>query len=221
MKSRLFKGIILVTFWSLLSSCEGVVSGSGKVISSLDKSPLDSVMLTWRTEREYTDKEGKFEIGQFVGCPTGCPDLEIILTKKGYATKYVNLTNGGPINVEGVIIELTPTLNPQADISNNPVGLILYYASMVIAGLGLITLVFLFIVKARNRGLWFFVILFGTVGLHYNFLADIFDFKLFRPVTMLNPHPLIDPSWYKLSIPIGVIAFWVYYFMRIRKKVVE
>src|SRR6185503_8743611 len=102
-------------------------------------------------EKAYTDKEGKFEIGDFVGCPTGCPDLEIVLTKKGYETKYINLTNGGPIRVKGVTIELVPTDNVQADIWNNKVANFLYYLSMAIAVLGLITLVMLFRTKIQNK----------------------------------------------------------------------
>ena len=197
------------------------MSGSGQVISSVDKSPLDSVMITWRTEKEYTDKEGKFEIGQFVGCPTGCPDLEIVLTKKGYETKYINLTNGGPIHVEGVTIELTPTANPQSDIWNNGIGTFLYYTSMIIAGLGLISLVFLFFIKVKNRWLWFFAIFLGTIAFHYNFLSDSFDFKILRPVTRFNPPHYLDPAWYKLSLPLGAIAFWTYYFKRLRTKVAD
>jgi hypothetical protein len=223
MKSRLLTIILSLTLWTLLTSCEGVVRGTGKVISSLDKLPIDSVRIKWRTEETYTDSLGHFEIGEFVGCPTGCPDLELVLTKAGYETRYVNVTeeNQGLIDVENVTIELNPTNNAQADIWNNKVGDFLYYISMTIACLGLITLVVLFIIKVDNRLFWFLVIFLGTVGFQYNFLADIFDFKILRPVTQFNPQHNLDPAWYKLSLPLGAIAFWIYYFKRLRNKVVK
>ncbi|MFN5002889.1 MAG: hypothetical protein ACK514_15495 [Bacteroidota bacterium] len=214
--------LIIISIWTLLTSCEGILSGSGKVISSLDKSPIDNVRIKCRTKETHTDSLGNFEIEQFVGCPTGCPDLELILTKTGYETKYVNLTRENPekMPIEGVTIELTPTHKAQADIWNNNIGGFLYYASMVIAGLGVITLVLLFMIKVSNRAIWFFAIFLGTIAIHYNFLADTFDFKILRPVTQFNPQHYFDPAWYKLSLPVGVIAFWTYYFRRLRKKTV-
>ncbi|MEB2782992.1 hypothetical protein U3A58_21640 [Algoriphagus sp. C2-6-M1] len=223
MKNRLLTKILSLTLWTLLFSCEGVVRGTGKVISSLDKLPIDSVRIKWGANETFTDSLGHFEIGEFVGCPTGCPDLELVLTKVGYETRYVNVTeeNQGLIYVENITIELNQTDKVQADIWNNKVGDFLYYSSMTIAGLGLITLVMLLLIKVDNRLFWFFLIFFGTVGFHYNFLADIYDFKILRPVTHFNPPHKLDPAWYKLSLPLGTIAFWIYYFKRLRKKIVD
>lgn len=223
MKSRLLTTIGLLTLWTLLTSCEGIVRGNGKVISAEDKSPIDSVRIKWMTEEVYTDSLGRFEIGQFVGCVTGCPDLELVLEKSGYETKYINLTKENPkeFPIEKVTIELKTTEKVQADIWNNKLGDFLYYATMIIAGLSLVTLVILFIIKVDNRLFWFFVVFLGTIGFQYNFLADIFDFKILRPVTQFNPEHYLDPAWYKLSLPIGAIAFWIFYFKRLRKKTVD
>jgi hypothetical protein len=220
MKNRLLTTIIILTLGTFLVSCEGVVKGSGKVISAVDKLPITYVRIKWRAEETYTDSLGNFEIGQFVGCPTGCPELELTLEKVGYETKYINVTkeNGGAMHNKDLTIELTPTDKVQTDILNNKFGNVLYYTSMVIAGLGLLTLFVPFILKVDKRWLWFFIIFFGTIAFQYNFLAHVFNFKILRPVTQFNPPHFRDPAWYKLSLPIGAILFWKYHFKIIIRR---
>ena len=115
MNNKLRVTIILFIIYSFLTSCEGLVRGSGIVISSVDKSPIENVHIKWKSTETYTDSLGYFEIGEFVGCPFGCPDLMLTLTKNGYKMKIVNLTkeNEGKIEVNRVTIELTPSNKTQ------------------------------------------------------------------------------------------------------------
>src|SRR5678809_285083 len=72
----------------LISSCEGIIQGKGKIISSGTKLPIDSVKINWLGKIVYSDKGGKFSFDEFVGCVPSCPELELVLTKQGYETKY-------------------------------------------------------------------------------------------------------------------------------------
>lgn len=191
----------IIFFLSLLIvSCEGVVEGNGKVISKTDQSPIDSVEVNFFGDSIYTDKDGKFSLSEFVGCTPSCPDLELILTKKGYKPKYVNLTK--EIQQDSaqkeVVIELTPTSNKMAVAKESNLKRFFYYSSMMIALSSLLTFIYT-LTDLRNKAEWIPIILFGTLTVKYNYLENCFHFSVFRPSVFMYVKFAFEPTWYKIN----------------------
>lgn len=78
---------ICVTFFLL--SCEGIVGGSGKVISSSTREPLENVQIVLflnddSVQVNYTNEQGLFAMERLVGCIPKCPKGELEFRKSGY-----------------------------------------------------------------------------------------------------------------------------------------
>lgn len=197
----------------LFTSCEGIIREKGKVVSSFDHAALDSVKISFSDIVIYSDKNGNFEIGEFVGCVPSCPELEVLVSKKGYATKYVNLSKEAEQskNLRNVLIELTPSSEKAILLSHSQSKSQLYVLSITTAIFSLLTLLFLLLVKLKRKGLWILFVLFGTVVIHYNYLSKDFLFDAFRPSIFFYLKYTFEPTWYRFNCPIGVISFWVDY----------
>lgn len=168
---------------TLLFSCEGVIRGKGKVISAHDKLSIDSVKISFFSTVVYSDKNGNFEIGEFVGCVPSCPDLEVLLAKQGYETKYVNLTKESAKGkaFTDLTIELTPAIEKVTEVSHDKSKSIFYYVSITTAIISFLTLIFLVFSTVKNKILWMFIILFCTLLIQYNYLAKDLSIHVFRP----------------------------------------
>lgn len=201
----------------LMTSCEGIIRGEGKITSSDNKLPIDSVKIDWLGKIVYSDKNGNFSFDEFVGCVPSCPDLELILTKQGYEPKYINLTKENKKNK--TVFELTPGNNNLDDLSRSSHKQFLFYLSVVTALTSLLTLITLAVVRLKNKLIWFVTILFGTLTIFYNYLSATIEFKVFRPSIFIFPKYTFEPSWYQLNLPIGLIIFWICYLMQIKNKV--
>ena len=216
---------IIILFFSLvlLISCEGVIRGKGKVISAYDKSSIDSVKISFFNTVAYSDKNGNFEIGEFVGCVPSCPDLEVLLTKQGYETKYINLTKEDAKGkaLADIIIELTPTIEKVTELSNNKSKTVLYYLSITTAIISFLTLIFLLFVNVNKKIVWVLIILFGTILINYNYLARNISIHALRPSIFLFLKYTFEPTWYRCNLPIGLITFWIYYLTVKRNKQAE
>jgi hypothetical protein len=87
-----FLPFILALFLSILSGCEGVSCGMGRVYDSSTLLPLDSVLCVSNgNEQLQTDSTGSFDLcGPFGGCTFGgCPDVEIEFSRAGYQSQYL------------------------------------------------------------------------------------------------------------------------------------
>jgi len=79
----------------MLTSCEGIVGGDGKIYSSTTKEPLDSVEVMLYLnghpqELTYSDSTGFFRGSEFVGCVPSCPDAIVKLKKNGFETMTID-----------------------------------------------------------------------------------------------------------------------------------
>ncbi len=206
---------LYILLFFLISSCEGIIQGKGKIISASSQLPIDSVKIDWFGRVEYSDKNGNFSSSQFVGCVPSCPDLELILIKEGYQSKYVNLTKE---NKNGkLVFQLVPTNKNVSDFSNRSSKNFLFYLSVITAVLSLITLLVLALIEVKNKKLWFAFILFGTVSLFYNYLEERIEVSIFRPSLFVFLQHTFQPTWYKLNLPIGLIIFWIYYYYKTKQ----
>jgi len=72
-------------------NCEGIITGTGKVVSSVDNKPLDDVLIIWTTTNDscFTDSLGSFKVGGFVGCVPECPKLQLLFHKQGYKNQLL------------------------------------------------------------------------------------------------------------------------------------
>jgi hypothetical protein len=214
---RLQKLFILFSF-VLISSCEGIIRGKGTIISVSNNLPIDSVRINWFGKVLYSDENGNFSFDEFVNCVPSCPDLELVLTKKGYKTKYVNLTKEAKGNgaQKEAVIALTPTQDKMGELTNYKIKHLFFYVSIIIALVSLFTFIFI-LTDLKNKALWIPIILFGTIAIEYNYLANSFRFNLFRPAVFMYMRFTFEPTWYKLNLPLGLIVFW-FYFLYLSKK---
>ncbi len=200
----------------LLTSCEGIIQGDGKIISATNQLPIDSVKISWFRKIVYSDKNGNFSFHEFVGCVPECPDLELVLTKQGYEAKYLNLSKENKKHKS--VFKLIPSNNNIGDLSHDKSKNFLFYLSIVTAIISLFTLIALSIVKINNKAMWFAIILFGTVTIYYNYLAKITELKVVRPSLFVFIKYSFEPTWYQLNLPIGLFVFWIYYFYRPKNR---
>ena len=75
-----------------MNSCEGIKCASGTIHNAKTKQPVDSVKceVLLVNENMFSDKNGQFEICiKIGGIMHNTPDIEVILSKKGYKSKTV------------------------------------------------------------------------------------------------------------------------------------
>ncbi len=200
----------------LLVSCEGIIHGDGKIISAINQLPIDSVKINWFDKIVYSDKNGNFSFHEFVGCVPECPDLELVLTKQGYESKYINLSKENENHKS--VFQLIPTNKNIDDLSDVKSKSFLFYLSIITAIISLFTLIALSIIKINNKAIWFVIIFFGTITIYYNYLAKVTELKALRPSLFIFIKYTFEPTWYQLNLPIGLILFWIYYFYQIKDK---
>ena len=94
--------LILILGILILSGCEGETCGDGIVYDSMTKLPLDSVLCASNgSDKIYTDSLGKYYLcGPFGGCMSGCPDVVIEFSKKGFKSQKVTNPNKSDIYLE-------------------------------------------------------------------------------------------------------------------------
>ncbi len=215
---RLFFIIIISV---LLASCEGIVEGKGKIISSTDHKPIDSVFVYWTNYFEttsYSDSIGNFKIGSFCGCVPECPELEVIFYKKGYTTKYVNLTKEyNSTNLADITIQLTPSNVPSEQIKEKSFGNFLQYFNTVISLFNIFTLIMIFRVKLKKKVLWILSLIFLSITIRYNYFTGDFKFQPFSFFLQYRFLVIYYIGWYVYFIPTVAIIFWSCFFYKKRQ----
>ena len=202
--------IIAVT----LASCEGVLRSNGKTISAQNKSVVDSAKIKFWDDSIYSDKKGSFEINVPVGCPLGCPELEVIVSKKGYETNYLNLSDSED---KAVTISLVPTQKNQDKRKSQKLMEVLYYTSITSVIIAFLSFIFIILSNTRNKTLWGLLVIFGTLSFQYNYIAEKISVSFLRP-SIMPYFDAINPIWYKFNLPIGIFVFWLLFIFRSRKK---
>ena len=206
--------IIFIIIAVTLASCEGELDGHGKIISAQNNALLDSAKINFSGYSIYSDKKGSFEINVPVGCPLGCPELEVIVSKKGYETKYLNLSDSE--NRE-VTIRLAPTHKNQYKWKSLQLMEVLYYTSITTVVIAFLSFIFIILSNTRNKTLWGLLVIFGTLSFQYNYISEKISVSFLRP-SIMPYFDAINPIWYKFNLPVGILVFWVLFIFQSRKK---
>ena len=80
----------------LFTSCEGIVGDDGYIFSTETKKPIENAMVILflndkPSDTSYTDKNGFFKATDFVGCVPNCPTAKILISKKNYFSKKIDI----------------------------------------------------------------------------------------------------------------------------------
>jgi hypothetical protein len=210
------KRFLPVLLLFILASCEGPRSKQGTVFDSITKEPLDEVTIRFYGEENKTDSLGEFDISAFIGCTTKCNDFEVYFEKKGYETLYVNFSNEFDKNVIGgqhVEIYLRPTTDKQPPFTESGFSNgVLTYSRVMLLICAVTFLISLFL-KVKLKVLWIIGILWGNLSLSYNVITTNFDLSVFDSFV----RGIYQYKWDVYFIPLGTIAYWVYYFAFYRR----
>jgi len=88
--------IVLIPLAFLLSSCDCVQIAKAKVFDAKNKNPIDSVKIYKKNKTQQntlTNAKGFFELHSISGGRGVCPPMTVILSKKGYQTKTLDVTS--------------------------------------------------------------------------------------------------------------------------------
>jgi hypothetical protein len=200
---------ILILF--ILTSCEGPRSKQGTVFDAMTKEPLDEVTIRFYGKESKTDSLGQFDISAFIGCTTRCNPFEAYFEKNGYETLYVNFRNEfdkSELGGQPIEIYLKPTTDKQPIFteSNFSDGVLTYSRIMLL--IGAITFFLSLFLKIKLKLLWIVGILWGNFSLSYNVITTNFDLSIFDSFV----RGIYQYKWDIYFIPLGTIAYWVYYF---------
>lgn len=86
----------LTLFAISLYSCDCVQIAKAKVLDATTKQPIDSVKIFKKSRTEQntlTNTNGTFKLHSISGGLGGCPPMTIVLSKKGYQTKIVDVAS--------------------------------------------------------------------------------------------------------------------------------
>lgn len=210
--------LLLITL--ILCSCEGIVDGNGKIISSIDKKPIDSVLVYWTNENEkaYSDSNGRFEIGSFCGAVPDLPELELLFYKKGYETKYINFTKEYQFATDSLTVEMVPTLKPSEEIKERPFENFLKHFNTLISLFNVFTLIVICRTKLKHKTLWILALIFLSLTVKYNYYSGditVNPLSFFLQYRFLKIYYI---GWYLFFIPLTSLVFWTYYFYNKRQK---
>jgi predicted small secreted protein len=214
---RYFAYILLLLFSSfLLTSCEGVVQGNGKIISSVDGKPIDNVSIIWinLSDTSYSDKNGYFEVGSFVGCVPDCPGLEVTFSKPGYESKYVNFIKEYNYSTDSLTISMTPSANDlqlKKGFFSLPIQLLKIFLSLF----NLFTLIYIFLTKPQYKWFWIIGIVMFSMTIDYNYFDHSFQYNLFSFMVQFMDRF----GWYTYFVPTTALLFWTNYFMNKRQRI--
>jgi hypothetical protein len=213
------KKIILVCALLVLMGCEAMMSRKGIVVSSDTREPIPGVTISYYGKKNVSDSLGRFDIGAFIGCGLQeCPPFEVYFEKVGYELRYVNFSKeygGYSGHDKEVEIALTPiqTIDKRVGGQKESSKGVLTYSRIAML-ISFLTLLASFFLKIRFKLLWILLILWGNVSISYNVIMgtlnwDFLHFFLSR---------IYQYKWNIFLIPMGTVAYWVYYFGFYRKK---
>lgn len=199
--------LVLIAFFN----CEGIITGTGKVVSSVDNRPLDNVLIIWTSTNDscFTDSLGNFKIGGFVGCVPECPKLKLLFHKQGYKNQYIDLSENSNLRTGDVIVKMQPTDLIQS--TEVPfLSKLLYFINIIISIINIGTLIYLFTISFEYKFLWIIFILWGSLSLHYNFYTNIFNLEFFNFLIQLSLNKQTGLVKTYLLIPLGSVLFWIF-----------
>jgi hypothetical protein len=201
-----YKSLLLVSLLLLsLTSCEGLVQGNGRIVSSADNKPIEGVLVHWTVfnKKVYSDKTGHFEIGSFCGCVPECPKLEVIFYKKGYKTQYIDLQKKYDYQTDSLTIKMTPSVTTE-EVGEGRWSTVLQVLLILISIFNVATLVYIISKKTQYKALWIVAMIAFSMTVEYNYFTGDHDISLFNFLLQFSN----KFGWYRCFIPTTALIFW-------------
>ena len=197
----------------LFCSCEGIIGGKGKVLSSVNSEPIDSVKIILSGGQvTYSNEKGEFENDNFVGCVPDCPS-ELIFYKKGFKTRHIDTRNDYD-NREKMIVYLDQETGEPVDYKINKIQYFLFYVALFFSLLNIFTFIMILVMKTKNKGLWAIASLLISLRLSYNFVNGSIEVEFLNFFLQIFTSIYLNMGWYVYFIPASSLAFWICFFLK-------
>jgi hypothetical protein len=205
--------IFLILLFSL-SSCFSPSHSEGVVIDQNTSLPIDSAQITFlELYTVYTDTQGQYEIFGNWGLLT---DLEILVERKGYKTKYINISESNYDLSKKVTIKLQAfSKEYKPMLAQNKLRFINTLIKIVFSLINAVTLIFiLFQSKISRKFLW----ITGIMLINPAFRLLNVDYTLLNFEILNGPFYLFNyynfPYSLIIAIPAISIVFWILFLVR-------
>lgn len=207
------KFILLFAFVILLfTSCDRMFVLSGRVVAeNTGKGIPYAGIITSEADSIKTDSLGNYYVNHF-GPGSQSDKVELLISKKGYETKYVDLGKGhGFTDLVHKLKPSTQQFTPKLP-SSLVKGFYIYnkYISNIIA---LFTLLFILIKRIRYKWLWVLAILFINATLKVNYIDGGLSLDFFHSPFYIKQH-VFYPFTIKIPLLLSMVAFWLTYFLK-------
>lgn len=95
MNLRYYFHWLLLILCFVLSSCENIIGGQGKIIDKEGKPIKDAIVTLYidgdSVESTISDSVGFFSESRLVGCVPNCPEGSLKITKNGYSQIFLDI----------------------------------------------------------------------------------------------------------------------------------
>ncbi|MXV53343.1 hypothetical protein GS399_20480 [Pedobacter sp. HMF7647] len=200
-----YTNLLLFSILLLLTSCEGMVQGNGKIVSSTDGKPIEGTLIFWTVfnEKVYSDKTGHFEVGKFCGCVPECPKLEVVFFKKGYKTRYIDLNKKFDYKTDSLTIKMTPSATSE-ELKEGRWSSILQALLILVSIFNLGTLTYIVSNKTEYKMIWLVAMVIFSTTIEYNYFNGDHNIHLFNFLFQFSN----IFGWYRYFIPTTAVVFW-------------
>ena len=198
----------------LLSSCDTGVSFNGQVVDKNTHKPIAGVRINVKDrDTTFTDSIGNYKYSRMMYGMFG--DIDIMLEKKGYKAKHINLSAGNTPRIDAVIELQKSDATTVNSVDRKYVKTMFYFNKYVLSLLNVLTLLFIIIhKKVEYRLVW----ILGILLFNLTFFFSYTDFSLVKYLLLNGPvyltHYWVYPYSLKFVIPIATILFWVLYLFK-------
>mgnify|MGYP000843671203 FL=1 len=200
--------VYLIALLLLQTSCDRVFTMSGHVIDELGNPINNAKIVTSEKETLYSDSLGYFMLNLY-GPGSYSDKLEVLVTKKGYETKYFDLSQQKDIHDLSLRMktsnrELIPSY-PKSTVR------LFYLINLIITNLFIIsTLFFILYKKIKYKWIWMLLILVANITIQVNYINGHWNVDI-GGLPFYLKHYAYYPFTIKIACPIISIVFWISY----------
>lgn len=191
----------------MLSSCHKGYDVKGRVTDRLTGEPIGQAEVFLKTiDTVMTDSSGAFEFDKYLSGGHAFSDVEILIEKEGFKSKYVNISKTRNTGEAGFSLDQGENRN-----RFSPVGVKLFYViNLGLSLLNLLTIMFILFKHIRYKFLWIFGIIVINCVFRIIYVDGSVTFDFFHgPFFLL--HYTYYPFTIKMVLPIVTICFWLLY----------
>lgn len=199
-----------------LSSCFSPGHSEGIIIDQNTLLPIYNAQITVEESYTvYTDNQGHYEIFGTWGLFS---DLELLVEKKGYEPKYINVSASNYDFRKNITIKLLASDTVyKPSLPRNQLRFVNSLIKIIFSLLNILTLIFIVISSEIRKmyiwitGILFINLIFNLLYLDYNLISyEIIHAPFFLTGYWNNPYSL------KIAFPVVSIAFWILYLTKSR-----